>query len=571
MNVLLLYPETPYSFWTLRETNFLAGAKALAPPLGLISVAALLPENWGFRLRDLNVHPVREEDWAFADVVMITGMIVQRDSLLSLIAEAKRRGKVVVAGGPYVTSVPDDVRAAGCDLLVHGEGEELATQLVQAVQGESDRKGDGPMGDLQAATRPPMEKAPVPRFDLLELDAYQAISIQTSRGCPFSCEFCDIINLFGRTPRYKTPEQVIAELEALYDLGWRSTIFICDDNFIGNKSHAHALLDAIIPWMKAHGEPFLFFTQASVNLGQDQSLMDKMTEANFADVFIGVESPDDAVLANMHKQQNIKNPLGESLQAINANGLTVLGSFIIGFDGEAPGAGQRIVEFVERLGLPSVMLNMLQALPNTAMWDRLEAEGRLLPQEERLGISGWTMNFTPSRPKEEILAEYAAAIDALYTPERFLARAYRAILAMRPTRSAAAKKASSKQASSKGASTQGAGASATSEDAAQAQAAPTHSATGKEAAKRVPLAHRIRDMRGFALLAWRQGIVPRYRLQFWRQLIGVVRHNPSRLVRYLIICAFGENLFALRRHILQEVSSQLPDRLTDGLPGKMPG
>ncbi len=529
MNVLLLNPATPYSFWSLRETCHLAGVKALAPPLGLLSLAALLPQAWTLRLRDLNVQAVREVDWDFADVVMLTGMIVQREGLFELIAEAKRRGKIVVAGGPFVTSVPEDVRAAGCDLLVQGEGEELVAQLQAAI--DAIPALAAPHEDIVASTRPPMEQAPTPRFDLVDLSAYQAISIQTSRGCPFNCEFCDIISLFGRTPRYKTPDQVLTELQALYDMGWRSTVFICDDNFIGNKAHAHALLDAMIPWMKAHGEPFAFFTQASVNLGQDQSLMDKMTEANFADVFIGVESPDDTVLTSMRKQQNIKNPLAESLHNINANGLTVLGSFIIGFDSETPGAGQRIVEFVEKLGLPSVMLNMLQALPNTAMWDRLEEEGRLLPQEDRLGISGWTMNFTPSRPQQEILAEYVAAIDALYTPERFLDRAYRYIMAMRPTRSAARK-------------------------TGDAPAAPATAAAPQPAVpKQVPFAQKMRDLRGLLRLIWRQGVVPSYRLQFWRQLYGVWRSNPSRLIRYLLICGFGENLFALRRHILREVGA----------------
>ena len=368
MKALLITPQFPSSFWSLAETCNFGDRKTLLPPLGLLTVAALLPQEWEFRLVDLNTRALAPEDWLWADLVLITGMIIQRQGVLGLVREAKEREKTVIVGGPYATSLPQEVLEAGADFLVRGEGETTISRLLEAL-----RKGQ-PGGVIAEDGKPEMTISPVPRFDLLTLDDYVTMGIQTSRGCPFDCEFCDIVSLYGRKPRYKDPGQVIAELETLYRLGWRGVVLISDDNFIGNPNHARAILTQLIPWMQAHGEPFGFWTQASVNLGQDREMIDLLTAANFSYIFLGVETPEPDLLRAAGKYQNLRNPLKDSLAAINANGLNMVASFIIGFDGEQSGAGDRIAEFVEELDIPIMMINILQPLPNTRLWERLEKE-----------------------------------------------------------------------------------------------------------------------------------------------------------------------------------------------------
>jgi len=522
MRVLLINPEFPGSFWSLQESCRLLGRKTLMPPLGLLTLAALLPADWELRLIDLNARQVRSEDWDWAELVMLSGMIVQREGMLHLIREAKQRRKTVVVGGPFATSVPKDILEAGADFLVRGEGETTLPLLLAALRaGETH-------GVIEPAGRPEMSLSPVPRFDLLNLRDYIIVGIQTSRGCPFNCEFCDIVNLYGRKPRYKSPDQVLAELETLYNLGWRREVFICDDNFIGNQTHARAILQKLIPWMQSHGEPFSFWTQASANLGQNMPLVDLLTEANFGNVFIGVESPDEAVLVGNRKYQNLKNPLGQSLTNISANGLGVVPSFIIGFDQETKGAGDRICAFVAQHNLPTVMLNLLQALPNTALWDRLQQENRLT----EIGISAdmidASFNFLPTRPASEIVAEYIRTVDYLYEPTKYLARTYRQILAMRPTRAAGGRPKTPGRANQK---------------------------------NRLPFHARREDLLAMFKLFWRQGIVANYRRQFWRQLVGIYRQNPSRLTKYLTQCAMGENLFPIRESLLARAGRSGPDKM----------
>ena len=524
MRVLLINPEFPNSFWSLQESCKLLGRKTLMAPLGLITLAALLPGDWEFRLADLNTRRLRPDDWDWAEIVMLSGMIVQREGLIDLIREAKARHKTVVVGGPFATSVPQEILEAGADFLVRGEGETTIPLWLAALQaGETH-------GVIEPDGRPEMTLSPVPRFDLLNLDDYIIMGIQTSRGCPFNCEFCDIINLYGRKPRYKSPDQVLAELETLYNLGWRREVFICDDNFIGNQTHARAILEKLIPWMKSHGEPFGFWTQASANLGQNMPLVDLLTAANFCNVFIGVESPDEAVLVGNRKYQNVKDPLGESLTNIRANGLGVLASFIMGFDQETKGAGDRICAFVAQHNLPVVMVNLLQALPNTALWDRLKEENRLLGTRVSADMVDTNFNFLPARPAAEITAEYIRAVDYLYKPSNYLARAYQDILAMRPTRAAAAGKHKGQK-------------------------------YGKQKG-RLPLRGRLKDLMALLKLVWRQGILADFRWQFWRQLVGVYRHNPSRLQKYLEKCGWGENLFLIRESLLAQAGRSGPDKMT---------
>ncbi|MDQ1239670.1 MAG: hypothetical protein QG577_1856 [Thermodesulfobacteriota bacterium] len=513
MNVLLINPSTPPTFWSFPEQVLFSGRKALVPPLGLLTVAALLPDHWNLRLVDLAAREVDEESWNWAEIVMLSGMIAQKENLIDLVKEAKQRGKTVVVGGPYVSSVPDEVYAADCDFLVRGEAEDLIGTLIHHLETGHSREV------IEAQSKPDLSGSPTPRFDLINFDDYLTLSIQTSRGCPFDCEFCDIVNLYGRRPRCKTPEQVMRELERIYKLGWRREVFIADDNFIGNRSHAVAVLSRLTPWMKRHGEPFNFFVQASVNLGQDLELIDMMTHANFAHVFVGVESPDEDVLAASHKSQNIKNPMVESLNNIVKNGLSVLASFIIGFDGEKKGAGNRIAAFVEETNIPVVMLNTMQVLPNTKLWNRLKSEGRLI-EDSTSGLStGASLNYVPRRPEDEILEEYVQTWDYLYEPSRFLARTYRYYLSMRPTRAALGMKETHEQPES------------------------------MQKDRRLPEA--LGDILRFTRLCLRQGLLYNCRRQYWRQIFGMLKHNPSRFVPYIMRSIMGEDMFRIRKALLK--------------------
>jgi radical SAM superfamily enzyme YgiQ (UPF0313 family) len=482
----------------------------------LITVAALLPREWDYRLVDLNTGSVTETDWRWADLVMLSGMLVQKDSMLQLIRAAKERGKPVAVGGPYPTSLPQEALDAGADFLVRGEAENIMPLFLSAI--EENRKGV-----IEAEAKPDLTQSPIPRFDLLNLDDYVTLGIQTSRGCPFNCEFCDVVNLYGRKPRHKTPDQVVAELDAIYRLGWRKEVFICDDNFVGYRDQARAILGKVIPWSKSHREPFDFLTQTSLNLGQDLEMIDLLTEANFVTVFIGVESPDEEVLNFNRKYQNVKNPLAQSLTNICANGLSLMISFVFGFDNEKKGVNERICAFVEANHIPIVVLNILQVLPNTSLWERLQKEGRLIEERSSGDTQDFLLNYVPTRPAGEILAEYRATVDRLYEPARYLERAYHYFLTMRPTRPALARRNGGTQKSLK------------------KQKSRYEQST-------------LTDLAVLLKLIWGHGVVAGYRRQFWKQLVGIYRQNPSRLLRYLQCVAMGENMFRLREEVLSKAA-----------------
>jgi radical SAM superfamily enzyme YgiQ (UPF0313 family) len=536
MRALLISPEFPLSFWSFQKSCRLRGNKTVNPPLGLITVAALLPSEWELRLVDLNVRRLTEEDWQWADLILISAMYIQKDGLLALVREAKLRGKTVVAGGPYPTSLPEAVAEAGCDFVVRGEGENTMPLLLEAMR-------HGKAGIIENnGEKPDLSTSPVPRFDLLRLTDYASFTIQTSRGCPFDCEFCDVVNLFGRKPRYKTPQQVIAELEALYRIGARGSVFICDDNFIGNKKQARALLQEIIPWLRSREEPFKFLTQASVNLGQDLEMVDLMTSANFDKVFIGIESPDENVLQISHKYHNIKNPLVESIHNIQQNGLAVIGSFIIGLDGEKKGAGERICAFMEQTAIPVAMLGILQAAPHTRLWHRLEEEGRLRrDMGDDLGTFS-AMNLEPDRPEADIMQEYVDAWDYLYEPSRYLARAYRCHLAMRPA------------------------------PRAHVAAAGGSPPQGGVFDRGMTWRRIFTELKAFLQIIRWQGVRTPYWRQFWTQMFGMWRQNPTRFVEYIVTCAVGEDLFDMRRVVREKATAIIKERRIGVAPARaLPG
>lgn len=388
------------------------------------------------------------------------------------------------------------------------EGEITLPMLVEALE-----RGETSGVFSANGEKPDVSQTPIPRFDLLDLDAYSDMSVQFSRGCPFQCEFCDIIVLYGRKPRTKTPAQMLAELQALYDLGWRRSIFMVDDNFIGNKRNVKLLLRELGPWMAEHGYPFSFSTEASVDLAQDRELLDLMIAANFNGVFLGIETPDTDSLALTQKFQNTRNSLVEAVQTINQAGLRVMSGFIIGFDGEKPGAGQRIIDFVETTAIPHAMFSMLQALPNTALWYRLQKEGRLLEGRGVANINQTTLiNFIPTRPVEELAREYVRCFWELYEPKRYLARAYRHFLTMK---------------------------------------AKTH----KKKFKMPDLT----DIRALLIICWRQGVKRNTRWQFWYQLFSIIRRNPGVFEHYLINCAHLEHFLDYRQIVRDEIEAQLAE------------
>lgn len=500
----------------------LTGNKALNPPLGLLTVAALLPSAWELNLADLNTRSLTEQDWQGADLIIISAMYIQREGLLTLVREAKHRGKIVVVGGPFASSLPEVVLEAGCDFVVRGEAENTTPLLLEAMR-------EGKTGIIENPEKPDLITSPIPRFDLLRLGDYQELMIQTSRGCPFNCEFCDVVSLFGRKMRHKTPLQVIAELETLYRLGAGGGVFICDDNFIGNKQYARAILQELTPWLKSRGGPFTFTTQVSADLGHDLELIDLMNANNLGRVIIGVESPDEKVLELSRKYHNIKNPLVESVNNLKKNGMTVVGSFIIGFDGEEKGAGERICSFIEETSIPMAMLGTLQAPPHTSLWNRLKREGRLRSDEAHDGGTFSLSNFEMDRPESEIMQEYVDAWDYLYEPSRYFARAYRYYLAVRPTRRA----------------------SAIAEGATPPDDSPDPKMTWRRGFK---------ELRTLLKILWRHGIRPPYRRQFWTQLTGMWKQNPSRLRIYLATCAMAEDLFDIREMVRKKFSVIMQDK-----------
>jgi radical SAM superfamily enzyme YgiQ (UPF0313 family) len=500
MRVLLLYPEFPQSFWSFEKTLALVGRKALLPPLGLITVAGLLPQEWEYKLVDRNVRQVTAAEWQWAELVLVSGMIVQKDDMLKIIKEAHLHGKRVAIGGPYATSMPEEVVSA--DYLILDEGEITIPMFVEAIKrGETS-------GKFRTEEKAAVTETPIPRYDLLDFEAYDNMSVQFSRGCPFQCEFCDIIVLYGRKPRTKEPKQLLKELDCLYDLGWRGGVFMVDDNFIGNKRNVKLLLQELKEWMREKDYPFSFDTEASVDLAKDEELMDLMAECSFKKVFLGIETPDEASLALTQKFQNTRDPLSESVDKIARSGLQVMAGFIIGFDNEKSGAGDRIVQFVEQTAIPMAMFSMLQALPNTALWHRLKKEGRLLDRGANINQTT-LMNFIPTRPIEEIAREYVNGFYQLYDPKTYLDRTFRYFMKL---------------------------------------GIPRHSGKRKVDSK---------SLKALLTICWRQGMLRETRWKFWWNLVRILWRSPKLVPLYLVACAYLEHFIEYRQIVTDKINDQL--------------
>jgi radical SAM superfamily enzyme YgiQ (UPF0313 family) len=419
IKVLMIWPRFPPSFWSFAAMMDLLREETIHPPLGLLTLAPLCPKNWKLRLIDRSFEALLDRDILWADLVMVSGMSVQRDDIRQTLLRARALGKRTMIGGPYASSEPDAVLPLA-DHVVVGEPDEVFDRIAADLERGSAQR----LYVIQ--DKPDVSKTPVPRFDLLKIEKYVSMAVQFSRGCPFQCEFCDIITLYGRKPRTKAPRQILAELDALFELGWREQVFIVDDNFIGNHKRALELARNLEEWQVAHDYPFLFYTEASIDLAQRPELMEAMVRANFYYVFIGIESPSEQALLETRKYQNLRHDQLESIRFIQSQGLWVSAGFIIGFDSDTEDIFERQRDFIERAAIPWAMAGFLHAPFTTPLYDRMLKQGRLL--EENPALNNFDPpNFRTLLPLPVLLQGFRETLVSLYSPSAFYNRAYRSL------------------------------------------------------------------------------------------------------------------------------------------------
>jgi radical SAM superfamily enzyme YgiQ (UPF0313 family) len=429
MNVLMLYPKFPdETFWNSRRSvELLLGRRAIMPPLGLLTIASYLPKDFSVRLIDRNVSDETEADWAWADVVFLSLMLAQQEDYRACVAEARRRDKPVAVGGPFTHALPEAACEDG-DWVCFGEAEDIMEEFIGDLR--AGRRGKR----YQGGSSTDMERVRLPRFELVpDLNDYVSMPLQFSRGCPFRCEFCDIIEIYGRVPRTKTAAEVCAELAALERRGFRGSVFMVDDNFIGNKKKAKLMLAELAAWNRNEGHPFRYYTEASINLADDEELLERMSEAGFFHVFIGIETPDPKLLKTTQKMQNVPGDPLAKLARIRAHGIHVTAGFIVGFDGEERGVFEAQRRFIQASGIGVAMVALLQAIPGTQLSRRLRLEGRLL---DKLGAGGNItvegINFIPKgeMTKREYLENYRRLVGDVYAPKAYFTRALPALLGL---------------------------------------------------------------------------------------------------------------------------------------------
>ncbi len=499
MRALLVQAETPTTYWGYQHSLPFIAKKATLPPLGLATLAAHLPQTWELRIHDVHVAPLRDEDVCWADAVLVSGMLAQSRSIEEVLARTKRLGKTSVVGGPAATTSPDAFPDA--TYVFQGEAEGRLDRLVAALErpgSTAERIMSTPGGD-----RPEMSLARVPRFDLLDLSAYATFAIQVSRGCPFTCEFCDIIEVFGRVPRVKSAQQVLAELDALHALGARGPLFLVDDNFIGNRRAAAKILAEVAAWQRSHGKPFDFLTEASIDLAAEPALLQAMIDAGFSAVFVGIETPNAASLKGAGKRQNLRVDPAEAVRTLTAAGLEVFAGFIVGFDGDDAGIFDRQIEFISSLPIARAMVGTLTALPGTALWRRLAREQRL--RHAARGDQFDRPNFEPAMGERTLVAGYRRLIARVYSDEAYFARCNLVMSQLKITDG--------------------------------------------------PL--RPGSLGALARAVWRLGILGKRRLPFWRLLAKGIRFGTPGFSKAVTLSVLGEHLI---RYTEEEVLPRL-DRL----------
>ena len=506
-NVLMVFPRfNQNSFWSLQAACDIYGVKCPAPPLGMMTLAALLPKDWNIKLVNRNAEELQTSDVDWADIVMTGGMLPQRDDSQVVIEIAQGRGKPVAVGGPDPMSSPEAYATA--DFRVLGEAEGIIHLFIEAWNSGA-RSGtfEGERFKVDVAT------SPIPRFDLINFKHYLYVGVQFSRGCPFNCEFCDIIELYGRVPRSKTNDQMLAELQYLYDAGYRGHVDFVDDNLIGNKKALKRFLPALTAWQKERKFPFEFSTEASMNLADDTELLGMLKAANFFAIFVGIESPDTATLIATQKKQNTRRSLADSVHKIYDAGMFVIAGFIVGFDTEKGTMAGGMIGCIEDTGIPVAMVGLLTALPNTQLTRRLEAEKRLLPLESGGGdqcSSG--LNFITLRPRRDILVDYKRVLENIYEPKAYFERV------------------------------RGVGRALKRPDIEQA----------------FDLGGALHDAGFLARLIWRVTVTrPELRGPFWRTITDIARHNPSALESVIIMITFYLHLGTFAQRVIADLNRQI--------------
>jgi len=477
VKALMIWPKFPSSFWGFEGVIEMVPEKSVMPPLGLITVAALCPSSWEMRLLDLTFDELRDEDLLWADLIMVSAMHAQRVSALSVLARARNLERRTFIGGPWASSEPEYL-LTHADHVLAGEAEEAFADIAIALE----------TGTAQALYRisdkPDMSKSPIPRFDLLKMNAYTSMPVQFSRGCPFQCEFCDIITIYGRRPRAKSPAQVIAELDTLRGLGWGNEVFVVDDNFIGNHKLALQLTRELAAWQERNGRPVSFYTEASVDLADKPELLASMVEANFMYVFLGIETPSAEALKGSSKFQNLRGDLVTQVNKIRESGLWVLAGFIVGFDSDDETIFDRQLQFIDKTAITWAMAGVLQAPPTTPLFDRMRKEGRLIEDSEA------TSNFSPPNfrtvlPLPVLLRGLSRLLTGLYSSEAYFSRATRSLDSWKPR--------------------------------------PT------QVAPELPFKYNVRV---FFSSMWQQGVRSSYRLAYWRFLWMAIRkwsRQPTKM------------------------------------------
>jgi radical SAM superfamily enzyme YgiQ (UPF0313 family) len=424
IKVLMVWPSFPPSFWGFEGVLEMIPERAMTPPLGLITVAALCPATWEIRLIDHAFEELRDEDLKWANLVMVSAMHAQRADALHILSRARAFGKRTFVGGPWASTDPEAALRVADHVMV-GEAEEAFPGIAAALEAGTAK------ALYHIVDKPDMTRSPVPRFDLLHRDNYTSMPIQFSRGCPFQCEFCDIITIYGRRPRAKTPTQVIRELDVLRKLGWRNEVFIVDDNFIGNHAQALQLTLELIEWQKLHKQPFSFYTEASIDLASRPELMDAMVAANFMYVFIGIETPSSEALKESRKFQNLRKNNVDQVRIIQEKGLWVLAGFIVGFDSDDETIFARQLEFINITAIAWAMAGILMAPPTTALFDRMKREGRLIEDSQSIMQFGLP-NFRTVLPLPVLLRGLSTLLEGLYQPDAFFERAYNSLKVWQP-------------------------------------------------------------------------------------------------------------------------------------------